>query len=77
MTSKAFKRKNDEIVDNGGSRANKTIINSAKSLMHMPNIGDMRKPAFLLPNTKNVFNYLRQAFIKAIIFQLFDLKSHI
>ena len=35
--------------------------------MHMPNIGAIEKPIFLTPNAKKVFNYLKQAFIKAPI----------
>ena len=45
--------------------------------MYMLNIKAIREPNFLTPNTKKVFNYLRIAFIKALIFQHFDLKSHI
>ena len=45
--------------------------------MHMPNIGAIRKPNFLTPNAKKAFNHLQLAFIKASIFQHFDLKSHI
>ena len=43
----------------------------------MSNIRAMKKPNFLTPNTKKVFNYLQLAFIKAPILWHFDLKSHI
>ena len=43
----------------------------------MPNIGAIKKPNFLIPNTKKAFNHLWLAFIKAPIFQNFDLKSYI
>ena len=43
----------------------------------MPNIGATEKPNFLTPNIKKAFNHLRLAFIKALIFQHFDLKNHI
>ena len=43
----------------------------------MPNIRATRESIFLIPNAKKVFNHLKQAFIKALILQDFDLKSHI
>ena len=43
--------------------------------MHMPNFGATKKPNFLTPNTKNVFNHLRLAFIKAPPLWHFDLES--
>ena len=43
----------------------------------MPNIGAIRKPNFLASNAKKIFNHLLLAFIKALIFQYFDLKSPI
>lgn len=35
------------------------------------------KPIFLTPSARKVFNYLKQAFIQALILQHFDLKNHI
>ena len=43
----------------------------------MPNIGAIGEPNFLVLDTKKAFNYLRLAFIKALILQYFDLESHI
>ena len=43
----------------------------------MLNIRAMEEPIFLTLNTKKTFNYLRLAFIKALIFWHFDLKNHI
>ena len=37
----------------------------------------MKEPKFLISETRKVFNYLKQAFIKASILQHFDLKCHI
>ena len=37
----------------------------------------MKKPIFLIFNAKKTFNYLELIFIKALILQYFDLKSHI
>lgn len=37
----------------------------------------MKKSTFFIPNTKEIFNRLKQASIKALIFQYFDLKSYI
>ena len=43
----------------------------------MLNIGAIRKPTFLTFNNKKIFNHLWLAFIKAPIFQHFNLESHI
>ena len=80
--SKAFMANNNEVDSSGGSRANEIIVNlsknmKSKKLMHMLNIGAMRKPNFLIFNAKKTFNHLWLAFIKALIFRHFDLKSHI
>ena len=45
--------------------------------MHMPNIGAIKKSTFLTSNTKEIFNHLKQIFIKILILQHFDLKYHI
>ena len=76
MAQKAFKANNNKIVSSD-SRGNKTIINLFKNLTCMPNIRAIKKLIFLIFNLKKIFNYLRQAFIKVLIFQYFDLESHI
>ena len=43
----------------------------------MLNIRAMKKLIFLISNAKKAFNYLKQTFIKAPIFQYFNLKSDI
>ena len=43
----------------------------------MPNIRVIRKPYFLTSNAKKAFKHLQLAFIKALIFEHFNLKSHI
>ena len=43
----------------------------------MSNIRATKEPTFLISNAKKTFNHLRQAFITALIFQHFHLKSHI
>ena len=48
-----------------------------EKLTYIANIGAIKKPIFLTFNTKKVFNYLRQAFIKASILQHFDSKYYI
>ena len=77
-----FRADNDEIVKDGGGRANETIVDLSKNeksrkSTRMPNIRATRKSNFLTPDAKKAFNYLRLAFIKALIFQHFDPESHI
>ena len=81
LASKAFTVDDNKVVKVDG-RVNKTIVNlskniKSKELIYMPNIKTTKKPIFLISNTKNVISYLKQVFIKALIFQRFDLKSHI
>ena len=45
--------------------------------MRMPNIGAIEEPKFLILGNKKVFNQLKLAFTKALIFQNFDLEFHI
>ena len=40
-------------------------------------MGAIKELNFSSPNTKKIFNYLRLLFIKVLIFQHFDWKSHI
>ena len=76
MALKAFKAGNNKVVKSD-NRANKTIINFSKSnklknnksknLTYILNIKITKKPIFLTFNIKKIFNYLQQAFIKALI----------
>ena len=75
---------NNEVVESADSKTNKKIIDSFKSknnksekLTHMPNIEAIKKLIFLTLDAKKTFNYLRQAFIKALILQHFNLKCYI
>ena len=43
----------------------------------MLNIGAIKKFIFLTFNAKKTFNYMKQAFIKALIFFYFNLESYI
>ena len=52
-------------------------MNLSKNFIYMPNIKATREPIFLIPNAKKLFNYLKQAFIEALISQHYNLKSHI
>ena len=70
-----FRADDNKIIGGGGGRANETVRNSSKKSMCMPNIGATEEPNFLTPNAKKVFNHLRLLFIKAPIFQHFDLES--
>ena len=74
---KTFKADDNKIVGGGSSRANKTVRNSFKKLMCVPNIRATREPNFLIPNTRKAFNHLRLAFIKALILWYFDAECHI
>ena len=77
LVLKLFKNNNNEVVK-VGDRINKIIIhssknNKSKNLMYMPNIRATREFTLLISNIKKVFNYLKLAFIKALIFWYFDL----
>ena len=72
-----FRAENNEIFGNSSGRANEIVMNLSRKLMSMLNIRAMRKSNFLIPNAKKTLNYLRLAFIKALILQHFDLESHI
>ena len=83
----APRKTEDKVVGGGGGRVDKTMRNLFKSrnlknnksgnLMHVPTIKAMGKLIFLTPEAKEIFNYLKQSFIKALILRHFDLKSHI
>ena len=72
---KTFKANDNKVVGGGGG--SKTVRNLSRKLTHVPNIGATRESNFLIPDAKKVFNYLRLAFIEALIFRHFDSKSHI
>ena len=82
LATRAFRAGNNEVVRDGGSRADETVVNlsknkKSKKLTCVLNIGAMRKPNFLTSNAKKAFNHLRLAFIEALILQYFDSESHI
>ena len=82
LAPKAFRASNNEVVGNDDSRADETVIDLSKNKKsrkstHMPNIEATKEPKLLTPDTKKAFNYLRLVFIKAPIFQYFNLESHI
>ena len=77
LALKAFRADDNEIVGDGGSRANETVKNLSKNLTCVPNIRAIRELNFLTSNAKKAFNYLRLTFIEAPIFRHFDLKSYI
>ena len=73
LALKAFKANNNEVVDGSDDKKNETIVNSSKNnkfrkLTYIPNIKAIKKSTFLITNTKKAFNYLKQVFIKALIF---------
>ena len=73
LASKVFRADNNEVVNSGGSRVNKTIMNlfknnKSRKLICVLNIEATRKLNFLTPNTKKIFNHLQLAFIKTPIF---------
>ena len=82
LAPKTFKANNNKIVWADNSRTNKIVMNlskndKSKNLTQMPNIGAMKKLIFLTLDTKKIFNHLKQVFIKILIFQHFNLESHI
>ena len=82
LALKAFRADDDEVFGDSGGRANKTVVNLSKNnksrnLTYVPNIRATEESNFLTPDTKKAFNYLRLAFIKALILRHFDLESHI
>ena len=75
LALKMFKADGNEVVKGGGGKPDKTGKNLSKfkklknkkfkSLTHIRAIGES---LFLTSGIKEAFNYLRQAFIKALIF---------
>ena len=79
LIPKAFKADDNKIVGIV-CKANKMAINlsnKSKNSTYILNTEAIKKSNFLTPNAKKTFNHLRLAFIKALIFQHFDLKSNI
>ena len=82
MVSKVFKADDNEVFGGGNNKANETIINLSKnnksrSLTYILNIKAISKSTFLTFNIKKIFNHLWRVFIQSLIFQNFDLESHI
>ena len=66
----------DEVVRGGGKADDRNLSKfkkskNAKSGIQM-RLSTTGEPTFLIPNAKEAFNQLRQAFIKALILQHFD-----
>ena len=53
---KAFKIDNTKVVDGDSGRANETVMNSFRTLIHMPNIGAIEKSTFLTLDAQKAFN---------------------
>ena len=73
LISKVFGIDYNKIVNSNVNRLNKMVVNlfknnKSKNLTYMLNIEVTEKPTFLFFNAKKIFNYLKQAFIKALIF---------
>ena len=73
LATKMFRADDNNIVDDNGSRANRTVMNLSKNkksrkLTYIPNIRITKESNFLTPNAKKIFNHLQLAFIKALIF---------
>ena len=87
LARKVFRADINEVVGGGGGRADETVRNLSKSKKsknnksenstRVPNIGATEEPTFLTSDTRKAFNFLRQAFIKALILQYFDPECHI
>ena len=74
MALKIFKADDNKIVG-VGSKVNKTFKNLSRSkklknkkFINPTYIRAVKKPIFLIFNTEKTFNYLKQVFIKVLIF---------
>ena len=86
LASKVFRANSNKVIRGDGGRANKTGKNSSKfkksknkkfgNLIYT-NIGATEEPTFLNPGARDAFNFLRQAFTKALILRHFDPECHI
>ena len=82
LVPKTFRGDDNEVVDDDDSKINKMVVNlfknyKSRNSTYIPNIRATKESNFLNSNAKKVFNHLQLAFIKAPIFQHFNLKSHI
>ena len=85
MAPKTFKAGNNEVVGDDSNRTNKTVVNLSNKLknnksrnsIYVLYVEVIKKPTFLTSNAKNAFNYLKQIFIKTLIFWYFDVKYYI
>ena len=73
LALKALKTNDNEIVGSDSSRTNKKIVNSSqnnksRNLIYVLNIRVTEKLIFLILDAKQTFNYLKQMFIKVLIF---------
>ena len=64
LISKALKADDNEVVNSGNVRANKTVVNLSKNnkfrnSIYISNIKAIKKPSFLTSNAKKTFKYLR------------------
>ena len=71
LAPKVFRPNNNKVVK-VRRRANETIVNlfknnKSRNSIYMSNIKVTGKPTFSTPNTKKIFNYLQETFIKAPI----------
>ena len=81
----AFKADNDKFVGNGTgsdggvcrSVASKEKLTKSKSRNSKGNNDAMEEVKYLISEAREVFNHLRQVFIKALILQHFDLECYI
>ena len=81
--SKILKTENNEFI-RGGRLTNEIVMNLSKSKKLENNKSEistgfkvMEESIFLTIDAKEVFNYLRQMFIEALIFQYFDSEYYI
>ena len=82
LALKLFRADNNEFVKSASSKPYKTIVdlsnilkkNKSRNLINIKVIG---KLIFLTFNVTKPFNYLKHAFIKALIFYYFNLKWYI
>ena len=73
LVKKLRKSKNQKLFKSQKLAKFKKLSKSRNS----PNFSTIKAgPSFLISDTRKTFNYLRLAFIKALIFQYFDLKSY-
>ena len=73
LALKALKADKNRVVSDDDNRTNEIVMNlcenkKSRNLTHVSNIEAIGKSNFLTSNAKKIFNYLRLAFIKALIF---------